>query len=77
MTNAQALEKVEPLVAAIERHWKFGPGLQSDNQNPAQVAAPRALRVDMDRIDALVKLTGELLVVKNAIGYIAKRLHEQ
>ena len=36
--------------------------------------APRALRVDMDRIDALVKLTGELLVVKNAIGHLAKRL---
>ena len=30
----------------------------------------------MDRIDALVKLTGELFVVKNAIGHAAKLIHE-
>ncbi|KIZ43525.1 chemotaxis protein CheA, partial [Rhodopseudomonas palustris] len=45
---------------------------------PPQVDAPltpatamRSLRVDLDRIDALVNLTGELMVVKNAIGHVA------
>lgn len=34
-------------------------------------AATRSLRVDVDRIDALVRLTGELTVIKNALGHIA------
>ncbi|MEI9922526.1 MAG: Hpt domain-containing protein [Bradyrhizobium sp.] len=77
VTNAQALEKVEPLVAVIERVLEVGTRpTHPTTTTPLQVAAPRALRVDMDRIDALVKLTGELLVVKNAIGYVAKRLHD-
>lgn len=33
--------------------------------------AARALRIDVGRIDALVKLSGELAVVKNAIGHTA------
>jgi two-component system chemotaxis sensor kinase CheA len=37
--------------------------------------AARALRVDVGRIDTLVKLTGELTVVKNAVGH-AVRLAE-
>jgi two-component system chemotaxis sensor kinase CheA len=36
-----------------------------------QVAA-RTLRIDADRIDALVNLTGELTVAKNAIGHATK-----
>ncbi len=39
--------------------------------------APQApvamLRVDVDRIDTLVRLTGELLIAKNAIGHSAER----
>lgn len=38
-------------------------------QAPATVI--RSLRVDIDRIDTLVNLTGELIVVKNAIGHLA------
>jgi two-component system chemotaxis sensor kinase CheA len=45
----------------------------------SRVAAPihqepmaRALRVDVERIDALVRLTGEMTVVKNAIGHAAR-----
>jgi two-component system chemotaxis sensor kinase CheA len=34
--------------------------------------AVRALRVEVERIDALVKLTGELTVVKNAVGHAAR-----
>jgi two-component system chemotaxis sensor kinase CheA len=37
---------------------------------PTQEAA-RILRVDVDRIDALVKIVGELTVVKNAVGHLA------
>jgi two-component system chemotaxis sensor kinase CheA len=40
-----------------------------------QGAAARAMRVDMERIDALVNLTGELTVVKNAFGHIAALVH--
>ena len=75
MGTAQAQRKLDPLIAAIqqvlERETKSE---HPTNIPPVQVVAPRALRVDMDRIDALVKLTGELLVVKNAIGHLAKRL---
>jgi two-component system chemotaxis sensor kinase CheA len=41
----------------------------------AQVA--RALRVDVDRIDTLVNLTGELTVVKNALGHTARLAQER
>ena len=34
-----------------------------------QDSAPRALRVDVERIDALVRLAGEMTVVKNAVGH--------
>lgn len=35
----------------------------------------RTLRVDAERVDALVRLTGELTVVKNAIGHAIKLQH--
>ena len=38
----------------------------------AEYAPTRTLRIDASRIDALVNLTGELTVTKNAIGHIAK-----
>jgi len=38
---------------------------------PSHDASARVLRVDVERIDALVKLTGELTVAKNALGYTA------
>jgi two-component system chemotaxis sensor kinase CheA len=37
----------------------------------AQEQGVRSLRVDVERIDALVRLTGELTVLKNAVGHIA------
>ena len=43
---------------------------------PRQQAAVRALRVDVDRIDDLVRLAGELTVAKNAIGHAARLAHE-
>jgi two-component system, chemotaxis family, sensor kinase CheA len=35
------------------------------------------LRVDVDRIDRLVRLTGELLIAKNAIGHSAQRAQDE
>jgi two-component system chemotaxis sensor kinase CheA len=42
---------------------------------PAQ-PADTTLRVDVERIDRLVRLTGELLVAKNAVGHSAQRALE-
>jgi two-component system chemotaxis sensor kinase CheA len=75
MATALAQRKLDPLIAAIEQAVQRETKSEHPTNIPlVQVLAPRALRVDMDRIDALVKLTGELLVVKNAIGHLAKRL---
>lgn len=44
-------------------------------QPPAETVTPAhdvTLRVDVERIDALVRLTGELLIAKNAIGHSAR-----
>ena len=43
----------------------------TDVSRIAQASAARVLRVDISRVDALVNLTGELTVVKNAFGHIA------
>jgi two-component system chemotaxis sensor kinase CheA len=76
MATALAQRKLDPLIAAIEQALQRETKSEHPTNIPlVQVVAPRALRVDMDRIDALVKLTGELLVVKNAIGHLAKRLN--
>ena len=77
MATALAQRKADPLIAAIQQALKHETKAEHPtNIPPVHVVAARALRVDMDRIDALVKLTGELLVVKNAIGHVAKRLHD-
>jgi two-component system chemotaxis sensor kinase CheA len=73
--TAQTERKADPLIAAIERGLG-APALpeRPKSNGPVQPVAPRALRVDMDRIDALVKLIGELIVVKNAVGHVSKLL---
>jgi two-component system, chemotaxis family, sensor kinase CheA len=75
MATAQTERDVDPLIAVIERAIEDKTDSERPPRTPSvQSVPPRALRVDMDRIDALVKLTGELIVVKNAIGHLAKRL---
>ncbi len=70
--SAQVQHDVEPLILAIERALERKTKDEVQPTVPAaQVVTPRALRVDMDRIDALVKLTGELIVVKQALGHAA------
>jgi two-component system chemotaxis sensor kinase CheA len=61
------------LIAAIRDVLReSADGEASDDTSPvAQASATRALRVDISRVDALVNLTGELTVVKNAFGHIA------
>jgi two-component system, chemotaxis family, sensor kinase CheA len=66
-----------PLTDAIGR-------LLGANRGAAPIVAPevrsesaaRSLRVDAERVDALVALTGELIVAKNAIAHIARSADE-
>ena len=79
LAESLSVSKTGPLVHALEALLN-GSFTSADGRNPAQPHAPqttteiaaRALRVDVERIDALVKLTGELTVVKNAVGHIAQ-----
>lgn len=61
------------LAAALDRI--LTPSSEQDTglsaRAPRPEAAARSLRVDIDRIDALVRLTGELTVIKNALGHVA------
>ena len=67
----------EAMSAAIDgssRAWRSGRPSRRARSGPA---APRSrLRVDVERIDALVRLTGELLIAKNAIGHSAARAQD-
>ena len=62
------------LVAAIEQVQRDKPeGMVAEMPETVRASPPtavRVLRVDTTRIDALVKLTGELTVVKNALGHL-------
>jgi two-component system, chemotaxis family, sensor kinase CheA len=74
-----------PLISVLDealRSLAGGPALRSGNggqedvhlnaQAPAR-SVSRGLRVDESKIDALVDLAGELLVVKNGFSHLAKR----
>lgn len=44
---------------------------------PSKADAPsRVLRIDAERIDSLVNLTGEIIVAKNAIAHIARQVED-
>jgi len=64
---------VSPLIDALRRATSTA--LEHATEEPAasEPAAPdiaaRSLRVDVERIDALVRLTGEFTVLKHAIGH--------
>ena len=76
----QASAMPEALRRAIETVLAGFPIVEPDALESAAAAAaapvadapPRVLRVDVERVDALVKLTGELMVAKNALGHIAR-----
>ncbi|MEI9994682.1 MAG: chemotaxis protein CheA [Rhizomicrobium sp.] len=65
---------VQPDALASAIRHALGEAPKAGGGAPSKADAPsRVLRVDAERIDALVSLTGELMVAKNAIGHIAKR----
>ncbi len=51
-------------------------GQASPTPNPP-AAAPATLKVEPERIDALMDLVGELVVAKNAIPFLARRAEEE
>jgi len=57
-------------------HAMFPPVMAASAPHILQDRAARTLRVDAARIDALVNLTGELTVAKNAIGHAAALAQE-
>ena len=44
---------------------------------PRMQSLGRTLRIEADQIDELVRLTGELTVAKNALGYVAQLAHAE
>jgi two-component system, chemotaxis family, sensor kinase CheA len=82
--GAVAISKAEPapLLAAIDdvlRSWASDVGNhagKSDNLSgqTSTFSGTRSLRVDETRIDSLVHLAGELLVIKNGFAHLARQL---
>jgi two-component system chemotaxis sensor kinase CheA len=67
--DADDNEKVEAGLQLALR--ALAAGQASGPRTDRDEAAARAIRVDVARVDALVKLTGELTTAKNAIGHVA------
>jgi two-component system chemotaxis sensor kinase CheA len=69
-----AENSIQPLHAALAQVLTGSIQPPSSPVEPPQraEAATRTLRVDAARIDALVRLTSELTVAKNALGHLAK-----
>ena len=80
LRNAQISGDEHGLVTAIERALREKPQdaavEKSAASRTASPVAARVLRVDTARIDALVNLTGELTVAKNALGHLATLAQE-
>jgi two-component system chemotaxis sensor kinase CheA len=73
MGAAAAAEDAASLVSAIHKLLPSQrPGVPAPETIAGSDAAARVLRVDVERVDALVKLTGELIVAKNAVGHAAQ-----
>jgi two-component system chemotaxis sensor kinase CheA len=83
---SQSAKGADALAQAIRRLLSGDPEAFPDAVGPDAVgpdaaarspadAAARTLRVDVERIDALVNLTGELLVAKNALGHASAQAH--
>jgi two-component system chemotaxis sensor kinase CheA len=93
MAQAESLAagRVEPLRNAITdllRPEVESAGLVPDQAVPGQAgqsgpndtterAGPRTLRVDQQKVDALMNLIGELVVAKNSLPFLARRAEHQ
>ncbi|MGH8297518.1 MAG: chemotaxis protein CheW, partial [Steroidobacteraceae bacterium] len=66
----------QPLREALSRLFSEEPGpadtARAETAQQEVAVAARTLRVDAEQVDALVRLAGELTVVKNAIGHVVK-----
>jgi two-component system chemotaxis sensor kinase CheA len=60
--------------AALSELAAGGTGKFRASENEAPARASRLLRVDESRVDALLDLAGELLIVKNGFAHLAKRM---
>ncbi len=81
---AQAAEKslaensLEPLRNSITQLLSSTPVVAEIAKTSAKPeAAAKTLRIEAARVDALVRLTGELTVAKNAAGHVAKLAQEE
>ena len=55
----------------------LGPAAQSAPNDTTERAGPRTLRVDQQKVDALMNLIGELVVAKNSLPFLARRAEQQ
>jgi two-component system chemotaxis sensor kinase CheA len=63
------IRALQSAISLIETPGRAAAGMVQPNwQSPGETT--NALRVDVRRIDAIVKLTSELTVVKNAVGHV-------
>jgi two-component system, chemotaxis family, sensor kinase CheA len=65
------------LNAALTPATVEAPPTETTAAPAASETAARGLRVPVERIDALVKLTSELTVVKNALGHLIRLAHDE
>jgi len=73
---AQAEKKATSPAAAKEQAAGDRKKAAKPAEQPAQKAVNKTLRVDQERIDALMDLVGELIVAKNALPFLARRAEE-
>ncbi len=66
--ESAAVEDPRALLAVLDTFLQQGTQ-EALQASIAGEAAARVLRVDVERVDAIVKLTGELTIAKNAIGH--------
>ncbi len=66
--ESAAAEDPRALLAVLDTFLQQGTP-EALQASIAGEAAARVLRVDVERVDAIVKLTGELTIAKNAIGH--------
>jgi two-component system chemotaxis sensor kinase CheA len=69
--SLDAANVIAAIEAAIERLVEVAPPKSGAKAATSHDALPRMLRIDAERVGALVNLTGELTVAKNALGHIA------
>jgi two-component system chemotaxis sensor kinase CheA len=75
LTNGDASRLVSAVENVLAGKTSNAPVGDGHDVRVPQAAATRAMRVDMERIDSLVNLTGELTTVKNAFGHLTGLAH--